>query len=142
LADRVFVDTNVFVYADDADAGKKRDRARGLLGELVPSGRAVVSTQVLGEFFVVATKKLGIRPDRARRRVELMAQLDVVIVRPELTLEAIDLHRLHALSFWDALIVRAASVAGCARLLTEDMSHGQVVAGVRIENPFLDPAAG
>lgn len=51
-------------------------------------------------------------------------------------LAAIDLARLHALSFWDASIVRAASTAGCGLPLTEDLHYGQVVDGVRVENPF------
>jgi predicted nucleic acid-binding protein len=59
-----------------------------------------------------------------------------VIVRPELILGAIDLHRLHPLSVWDALIVASASAASCATLLTEDLGAGDVIAGVRIENPF------
>ena len=136
MADRVFVDTNVFVYADDDDAGPKRDRARALLAELIPSGRAVVSTQVLQEFFVVANRKLAIPPERARQRVEVLAQLHVVLVRPELILGAIDLHRLHSLSFWDALILKSASTAGCTCVLSEDLNAGQVIDGVRIDNPF------
>jgi predicted nucleic acid-binding protein len=137
LAERVFVDTNVFLYAEDEDAGPKRDRARSLLTELLGSGQAVISTQVLQEFFVVATRKLGLPAEKARQRVELLSQLDVVVIRSELVLGAVDLHRLHALSFWDALVLRCAAVAGCGRLLTEDLAHGQVIDGVRIENPFL-----
>lgn len=59
-----------------------------------------------------------------------------MIIRPELILGAIDLCRLHELSFWDALVVRSASAAGCGRLLSEDMQDGQTIDGVRIENPF------
>jgi predicted nucleic acid-binding protein len=136
LAERVFVDTNVLVYADDEDAGAKRERARTVLAELIPAGRAVISTQVLQEFFVIATRKLGIAADQARRRVDALARLDVVLVRPDLILDAIDLHRLHQLSFWDALVIRCAAAAGCSRLLSEDLNDGQVVSGVRIENPF------
>lgn len=134
--ERVFLDTNVLVYADDLAAGVKRDQAMALLRELVQSSRAVVSTQVLQEFYVIATRKLGVPAEIARQKVERFAQLDVVLVRPELVLGAIDLHRLHRLSFWDALVVRCASVSGCARVLSEDMGHGQLVDGVRIENPF------
>lgn len=135
---RRFVDTNVLVYADDLEAGAKRDRARQLLGELLEAGEGVVSTQVLQEFFVTATKKLGVAPSIARRKVELISAMDLIRIDLELLLGAIDLHRLHSLSFSDALIVRAASVAGCGVLLTEDLQHGQVIDGVRIENPFLD----
>jgi predicted nucleic acid-binding protein len=135
--DRVFVDTNVFVYVDDASAGTKRDKARAALAPLIRSRRAVISTQVMQEYFAVATKKLRMSPERARWRVEALGRLDVVVVRPELILGAIDLHRLHSLSLWDALVLRCASAGGCSRVLTEDLSHGQTIDGVRIENPFL-----
>jgi len=136
MTDRVFVDTNVFVYADDRAARTKRVRARTVLSELVRTRRAVVSTQVMQEYFVAAIKKLGLPPERARIRVERLNRLDVVLIRPELILGAIDLCRLHALSFWDALVVRSASAAGCGRLLSEDLQDGQMIDGVRIENPF------
>lgn len=95
-----------------------------------------MSTQVLQEYFVKATGKLRLPADEVRARVEQLAQLEVVLVRPDLILGAIDLHRLSRISFWDALIVRCASAAGCGRLLTEDLNHGQLIDGVRIENPF------
>jgi predicted nucleic acid-binding protein len=136
MSDRVFVDTNIFVYADDRGAKSKRVRARAVLSELIRTRRAVVSTQVMQEYFVAAIKKLGLSPGRARIRVERLNRLDVVVIRPELILGAIDLCRLHPLSFWDALVVRSASAAGCGRLLSEDMQDGQMIDGVRIENPF------
>jgi predicted nucleic acid-binding protein len=136
MSDRVFVDTNIFVYADDRAAKTKRARARTVLSELIRTRRAVVSTQVMQEYFVAAIRELGLSPDRARIRVERLNRLDVVLVRPELILGAIDLCRLHALSFWDALVVRSASAAGCRRLLSEDLQDGQTIDGVRIENPF------
>lgn len=136
MSDRVFVDTNIFVYADDRAARAKRVRARAVLSELVRTRRAVVSTQVMQEYFTAATRKLGLSPERARTRVERLSRLDVVLVRPELIFGAIDLCRLHPLSFWDALVVRSASAAGCGRLLTEDLQAGQTIDGVRIENPF------
>ncbi len=137
MADRVFVDTNVFLYADDEVAGTKRDRARDVIEELTASRQIVVSTQVLQEYFAVATRKLGLPPDRARSRVDLLTRHDVVLVRPDLVLRAIDLHRLQSLSFWDALIITAASAGGCARLLSEDMAAGSTIDGVRIEDPFV-----
>lgn len=136
MSDRVFVDTNIFVYADDRSAKTKRVRARTVLSELIRAKRVVVSTQVMQEYFAAAIKKLGLSPERARIRVERLNRLDVVLIRPELILGAIDLCRLHALSFWDALVVRSASAAGCGRLLSEDLQDGQTIDGVRIENPF------
>lgn len=134
---RVFIDTNVLVYADDRDAGARRDVARALVDDALRSGHGVLSTQVLQEFFVISTRKLGVDAAIARRKVELLATLEVVQVRVELIVGAIDLHRLHRLSFWDALVVKCAAAAGCSRLLTEDLQHGQVIEGVRIDNPFV-----
>ena len=136
LAERVFIDTNVIVYADDLDAGAKRTQAQEILHQAFIDGNGVVSTQVLQEFFVAATLKLGVAPEIARRKVELLARLDVVTIEPSLVLDAIDLHRLHSLSFWDALIVQAAAASGCRRLLTEDLQSGRSIAGVQIEDPF------
>ena len=136
MNDRVFVDTNVFVYADDDSAKTKRTRARELLSELIRNGRAVVSTQIMQEYYVAAIRKLGLPADKARSRVERLNRLHTVVIRPAIILGAIDLHRLHSLSFWDALVVRSASIAGCTRVLSEDLGHGQLIDGVRIENPF------
>lgn len=136
MAERVFIDTNVLLYADDLDAGDKREKAQSLVYQLYVDGNGVISTQVLQEFFVASTRKLGVPADIARRKVELLSRLDVVSIQPALILDAIDLHRLHSLSFWDALIVRAAAASGCQRLLTEDMQPGRTIAGVRIDNPF------
>ena len=136
MAERVFIDTNVLLCADDLDAGEKRPRAQEILREAYARGNGVLSTQVLQEFFVASTRKLGVPADIARRKVELLARLDVVTIQPGLILDAIDLHRLHLLSFWDALIVQAAAASGCRKLLTEDLQGGRTITGVEIENPF------
>lgn len=136
MAERVFIDTNVLLYADDLDADDKRDTAQSLIYQSYVDGNGVLSTQVLQEFFVASTRKLGVPADIARRKVELLGRLDVVTIDPAMILDAIDLHRLHSLSFWDALIVQAAAASGCRRLLTEDMQSGQTIAAVKIENPF------
>ena len=136
MSERVFLDTNVLLYADDDDAGSKRDASRARIQEALATGTGVVSTQVLQEYFVNATRKLGLTPEQARARIDSYLALDLVTVRLEHVLGAIDLHRLRSISFWDALVVRCAADAGCERLLSEDLQHGQVLEGVRIENPF------
>lgn len=133
---RCFLDTNVLVYADDLDAGDRRTRAREVLQEAIRSGLAVLSTQVLQEYYVVATRKLGVEPESARRKVELFSTQDVVRIEPTDVLAAIDLVRLHSFSLWDALVVRCALKSGCSRLLTEDMQDGWRIEGLRVENPF------
>ncbi len=136
MKERTFLDTNLLVYADDKDAGQKADVCREIIKDALTSERGVLSTQVLQEFFVVSTAKLGVPADAARRKIELLCVLDVVKIQVADVLAAIDLHRLHQLQFWDALIVRAAAIAGCKVLFSEDLQDGQIIDGVRIENPL------
>lgn len=133
---RCFVDSNVFVYADDRSAGVKRDRARDLIREVMGARTGVLSLQVLQEYFAVSTKKLGVPAAAARRRIEVLSRLDVVILGVEDVLAAIDLHRLHGFSIWDALVIRAALNAGCRVLYSEDLQDGRRIDGLEIVNPF------
>jgi predicted nucleic acid-binding protein len=137
MSARSFFDTNVLVYADDKAAPAKQRRALELVAEHRRAGTGVLSLQVLQEYFVTVTRKLLVDARIARRKAELLAEFDVAA--PELAdiLAAIDLHRLHGLSFWDALVVRSAKQAGCRVLLTEDFQHGREMEGLRIVNPFV-----
>jgi predicted nucleic acid-binding protein len=137
VSERTFLDTSVLLYAEDAREPAKRDRAQHLIRELVADQAAVVSTQVLQEFFVIATKKLKLPAAVAHDCVATYAQLDVALVSPALVLAAIELHRLHGLSFWDALIVRTAMDAGCTRLLSADLQHERAFEALVVENPFV-----
>ena len=134
---RSFFDTNVIVYADDKAAPAKQLRALQLLAEHRRAKSGVVSLQVLQEYFVTATRKLQLDQRVARRKVELLAEFDVAAPDVADILAAIDLHRLHGINFWDALILRSAKQAGCRILFTEDMQTHREIDGVEIVNPFL-----
>jgi predicted nucleic acid-binding protein len=133
---KVFLDTNVFVHALDRRNPSKQARCRDLIRALAARQGAVVSTQVMQEFYVVATRKLGADPALAKSMLAFLANLEVVTVTPEIVGEAVDVSILNRLSFWDALIVASASAARCEIIVTEDLNHGQIIHGVRIENPF------
>ena len=136
MSDRSFFDTNVLVYADDRAVPAKQRRALALVAEHRRAGTGVVSLQVLQEYFVTVTRKLHLDPGIARRKVELLAEFDVATPQVTDILAAIDLHRLHGFSFWDAMVLRAASQAGCTTLLSEDFQSAREIDGIRIENPF------
>ena len=136
MSARSFFDTNVLVYTDDRDEPEKQRRALELVAEHRRAGTGVVSLQVLQEYFVAVTRKLGVQADVARRKVELFGALDVAVLAVEDILAAIDLHRLHGFSFWDALIVRAAKQTGCGVLFSEDFQDRRALEGVRVVNPF------
>ena len=134
----VFVDTNVLVYAFDAGDPDKRERALAVLAE---HPDAVISTQVLLEWFVAVTRKLSppLPVPAARAALESLAKLTVVPADAELVLRASRTSAESRISIWDAMVVEAAVLAGCRTLLTEDLNHGQEVRGVRIVDPFTTP---
>jgi len=136
MSARSFFDTNVLVYADDKAAPAKQRRAVELVAEHRRAGTGVVSLQVLQEYFVTVTRKLKVDPRVARRKVELLAEFDVATPGVADILAAIDLHRLHDFSFWDALILRAAYQAGCSVLLSENLQETRKTNGVLVVNPF------
>jgi predicted nucleic acid-binding protein len=136
---RSFFDTNILVYTDDHDAPEKQARSLELVERARLDGWGVLSTQVLQEYFVAATRKLGVPAEIARRKVELFGRFEVVINGlddMDDILAAIDLTRLRDIGFWDALIVHAAKESRCAVLYTEDLQHGQRIDGLEIVDPF------
>jgi len=138
MSARSFFDTNILIYADDKSAPAKQRRALDLLAAHRRAGTGVVSMQVLQEYFVTVTRKLGVDARVARRKVELLAEFDVAAPDVPDILAAIDLHRLHEFSFWDCLVIRSAKQSGCSVLLTEDLQESREVDGVRIVNPFVN----
>lgn len=134
---RSFIDTNVLVYSDDPRDPVKQTKALDLIKDHLRRRTGVVSLQVLQEYFVSATRKLKLDAELAKRRVEVFARFHVAEPTVGDILAAIDLHRLHRFSYWDALVIRCASQSGCSVLMTEDMQHGLEIDGVRIVNPFL-----
>jgi predicted nucleic acid-binding protein len=137
---RIFVDTNILIYAYDKSAAHKRDIARRRVTDLWESGQGVLSTQVLQEFFVTATRKIE-KPlpiDVARGIVSDLLHWHVIVNGGEDILDGISLHMKHSLSLWGAMIVQAAIKGKCTTLLSEDLAHDQTIAGVTIRNPFLE----
>ncbi len=139
MSARVFVDSNVLIYAHDLDAGEKRERASQLLVALWQGGTGVLSTQVLQEFYVNVTRKIAnpLPRHQARDLVRRYAVWEVFQNDWDSIAAASELEERYQLSFWDALIVAAAQRLGASKIVTEDLSHGQSLAGVIIQNPFL-----
>jgi predicted nucleic acid-binding protein len=133
---RTFFDTNILVYADDFRDPIKQHKAENLIADYGDAGAAVVSLQVMQEYFVTAIQRLKLDVDVARRKVELFSKLNVAVASTSDILAAIDLHRIHRINFWDALVLRMAKESGCRVLFTEDMQHQQQLDGIQIINPF------
>jgi predicted nucleic acid-binding protein len=133
-----FVDTNVLIYARDDREPHKREQALYLIAELTATDRLRLSTQVLQEFYVTATRKLRppSTPRQAIAHMDDLAQWPIHQVDPDTIRRAGLLSEEAQLSFWDALIVVSASLSGAETLYTEDLNHGQTILGVRVVNPF------
>jgi predicted nucleic acid-binding protein len=118
-----FFDTNVLVYADDASSAEKQDRSIALFAEHLRRGTAVVSPQVLQEYFAAVTRKLGVAPEMAQQKVEILARGRVVRFEARDAIAAIELHRLTQISLWDALIVHAEVFGATGPLLVAEQSR-------------------
>jgi predicted nucleic acid-binding protein len=138
-----FVDTNILLYAHDHSAGDKQVEAAQLLARLWGNHSGILSAQVLQEFLANALRKLKspLALPKARdivRSYGLWVRRDTKV---EDILRATELMELTGFSFWDSLILASAETAGAEVLYSEDMQHGQQVAGLTILNPFKSPIA-
>jgi len=137
MSDRTFVDTNILIYAHDADAKSKHRVAKSVLAELWSLRTGVLSMQVLQEFYVNVTRKIAspLPKDVARMVVGSYAIWCVETTPAEIS-SAFRIEDESRIGFWDALIVASAAKCGAVRILSEDLNARQMIAGVRIENPF------
>lgn len=139
MSGKVFLDTNVLVYACDSHSPVKQGKAQELLMYCTEQERGVLSTQVLSEFFCVVTGRIPkpIEADKAQSLVNDFSIMETVEVDVPMINRAIEAHKQYKLSFWDGLIVSAAERAGCREILTEDLNAGQEYFGVKAVNPFI-----
>jgi predicted nucleic acid-binding protein len=133
---KIFLDTNILCYSMDHGSKSKMAASRAVLEKVQKSHLGVISTQVLQECYVTATRKLSMEPLQAKALAVSFGHFETVTITSALIKEAIDCQILNRLSFRDALIVVAAESARCDLLWTEDLNPGQIIRGVRIENPL------
>ena len=139
MTDRVLVDTNILVYAYDADAGDKRSKARDVIDALWNDGTGVLATQVLAEFFVTITRRVKqpLSISSAKQIIEdYQAGWEVYPTTGSLVVKAISGVESHRLSFWDAMIWASAVINGVPTVYSEDMQDGQTIEAVLIKNPL------
>ena len=133
---KVFIDTNILIYSNDKAFPDKQNKCRARMKEIFKEGNGVISTQILHEFYVASTRKLNLTPLEARRQIDNLLDFEVIEINVPLIKEAIDCSILDQISYWDALVVVCAQKGGCGLLLTEDLNHGQIIKGIKIENIF------
>jgi predicted nucleic acid-binding protein len=141
MSDRTFVDTNVLIYAHDVDATAKHEVAKGVLRKLWSERTGVLSMQVLQEFYVNVTRKIATPlPKDVARLVVSSYSIWCMETTPAEIAAAFRIEDESRIGFWDALIVASAAKAGTVRILSEDLNAQQSIAGIRVENPFVQVA--
>lgn len=134
---RCFIDTNILIYADSDDEPGKQHAAALLIAYVISTNSGVISTQVLNEYANVAVRKLKLSYERLRQQLRFYKQFEIVNATPDITDQAVDLHQTRSVSFYDALILASAQIAGCKLVYSEDMNTGEIVGGLRLVNPFI-----
>ncbi len=139
MKDKVFVDTNILVYAHDLSAKDRYVKAFAVLEHLWEEQAGVISTQVLQEFYITVTRKIKspLKPAQARDIIINYLAWPVQVNDPQSAVRASEIEEKNGISFWDALIVDAAIQLNAKKIISEDLNSGQVIEGVLIENPFL-----
>jgi predicted nucleic acid-binding protein len=142
-SDKTFVDTNVLIYAHDIDAGRKHEIASDLLRTLWSARAGILSTQVLQEFYVNATRKIRkpLTKPQARSVVDIYAAWCVEGIALGDLVSAFQIEDQARIGFWDALIIAVAARSGARRVVSEDLNAGQIIGGVLVHNPFIERAA-
>ena len=139
MKDKIFLDTNVIVYAHDRSSGKKHTIAMEIMEYLWERKKGVISVQVMQEFYVCVTTKI-LKPlplKVARKILEYLLNWDVIINDEYIIIKAINLQEKYRFSFWDSLIVQSAIQSQAYTLFSEDLSDGQIIKNVKIVNPFV-----
>jgi len=134
---KIFIDTNILIYTLDQKNIEKRDMARKIVKKVVESHQPVISTQVIKEFYVVASNKLKADPIIVKNIIHNFHNMEIVNNDLDLIEQAIDISILSTLSFWDSLVIAAAEKANCEYVLSEDLNSGQNYRGIKLLNPFI-----
>ncbi len=138
MSGRFFLDTNIFVYS--FETGAKAREAKALIRKAVATKRGIVSFQVVQEFFSVAFRRFAKPMSVAEAEQYLSTVFRPILAvqsTPALYMEALHLYNIHALSWYDSLIVAAAIQAECEVLYSEDLQNNHKLDGLQIRNPFV-----
>ena len=136
---KVFVDTNILVYARDSSEKDKQKKAREWIAHLWKTRLGRLSYQSFNEYYVVTTQRLkpGLSKEEARADLNALDAWNPLSVDKKVIDNAWKIQDKYQFSWWDSLILSAAQIQGCKVLLSEDLQDGQVISGVTVVNPFL-----
>ncbi len=134
--EKVFLDTNIIIYANDTRDKEKQDKALQLITGLMKTNNGTISTQVLQEYASVAIRKLNQNYEIVLRQIKLLETFEVVRQSPEMIRRALEIMQSYKIGFWDSCIISNAEFADCSIIYSEDLNEGQYYSGIKIVNPF------
>jgi len=134
--EKLFLDTNIIIYANDNRDRHKQDIALKLITGLMKTNKGTISTQVMQEYAYVALRKLHQEHGVIIRQLKLLESFEVVRQSPDMIRRAVEIMHSYKISFWDSCIISNAEYANCSVIYSEDLNSGQFYSGIRVENPF------
>jgi len=143
MKDKIFIDTNILVYANDPSDRKKNRIARQAILEGIQKENIAISTQVISEFYVTVTRKIltKMSSEAAKQEIRLLRTIEIDEIDYHSILSAINISVQHQLSFWDSLIITSAKKLDCQVIYSEDMNSGQTIENIQIVNPFIESSS-
>jgi len=140
MKDKIFVDSNIWIYLFTSDDISKNELARKFIAENTSKGNVlVVSYQVINE--VGAVLKMKKKFEEMKIRYVFEAMLDLCVVQDfskEIITKASIIRDTMSVSYWDSIVIATASESGCKYLTSEDMQNGQKISNLTIHNIFLN----
>jgi len=133
--ERIFLDTNIMIYAHSAqDLNKKQ-----IVQHFILANKYIISTHVIDEFYNTLDRKLKLPLAEIDRIINLVLDYyPVVPIHDYTDKAALHLHEKYGYHFFDCLMLASALEYGCNYIITEDMHHGQLIEGsLTILNPFM-----
>jgi predicted nucleic acid-binding protein len=138
MKDKIFLDTNIIVYAFDIEHNNKRQISKELIGNFFNDDSIIISTQVVQEFCSVALTKMDnrISIETLEKFIRTFPESKIEIINRGTISSALKIKNKYNYSFWDSLIISSAINAGCSIIYSEDMSHGHGIGELKIVNPY------
>jgi predicted nucleic acid-binding protein len=138
MKDKIFIDSNIFVYAYTDDDPEKHELSRNLLKDNVLANEIILSVQILNEFYSVMAKYKHTHSEIKSCSDEIIEQTEIAPLKLDTFKFCLLIKEKYGYSWWDSLVLASALENDCKIVYSEDMQHGQVIENaLKIVNPLL-----
>jgi len=139
MRDKIFIDSNIFVYAYTDDDWQKHELSRNLLKDNILANEIILSVQILNEFYSVMAKYKYSHDEIKSCSDEIIKQAEIMSLKLDTFKFCLFIKEKYGYSWWDSLILSSALENNCKIIYSEDMQHEQIIENtLKIVNPFLE----